>query len=198
MSTALRVRATRALRSEEGFGLIELTIAMVMLSVALLALVAALSSGVVTLQRSGAAGTAGTLADRQMEKYRALKYVSIMLDSTAVTTASADSTYTNDPGRDASNTTPAWDSDPTHRATGSCTLSGTWPDPCNPIQSLSAAQTPDKRSYRVDTYITYYASTGTYAGRQLKVVTVVVRDANNLGAPNLARLQSRFDQATGQ
>ena len=198
MSAALRARANRALRSEEGFGLIELTIAMAMLAVALLALVAALSSGVVTLQRSGAAGTAGTLADRQMEKYRAIKYASVMLDSTAVTSASADSTYTTDPGRDPSNPTPAWDATPANRVTGTCTLSGVWPDPCNPIQSLSGAQTPDKRAYRVDTYITYYASTGTYAGRQLKVVTVVVRDANKLSGPNLARLQSRFDQSTGQ
>ncbi len=197
MRGALRARATRALRGEDGFGLIELTIAMVMLSIALLALVAALSSGVVTLQRSGAAGTAGTLADRQMEKYRALKYGSIMLDSTAVTTASGNSTYTTDPGRDAGNPTAAWDSDPTHRVTGTCTLTS-WPDPCNPIQNLSGAQTPDKRPYRVDTYITYYASTGTYVGRQLKVVTVVVRDPNKANAPNLARLQSRFDQATGE
>jgi type II secretory pathway pseudopilin PulG len=198
MTAALRARATRALRSQEGFGLIELTIAMVMLSIALLALVAALSSGVVTLQRSGAAGTAGTLADRQMEKYRALKYASIMLDSTAVTSAASDSTYTTDPGRDPSNPTAAWDATPANRVTGTCALSGTWPDPCNPIQNLTAAQTPDKRTYRVDTYITYYASTGTYAGRQLKVVTVVVRDANRPTGPNLARLQSRFDQATGQ
>ena len=197
MAAALRARAGRVLRSEDGFGLIELSIAMVMLAVALLALVAALSSGIVTLQRAGAAGTAGTLADRQMEKYRAITYAKIMLDSTADGTASGNSVYTTDPGRDPSNPTPAWDSTPANRVTGSCTLTS-WPDPCNPIQNLTAGQTPDKRAYRVDTYITYYASSGTYTGRTLKVVTVVVRDANNLSGPNLARLQSRFDQATGQ
>ena len=193
MTGALRARASRVLRSEDGFGLIELSMAMCMLSIALLALVAALSSGVVTLQRAGAAGTAGTLADRQMEKYRAIKYSSIMLDTTAV--AGADSTYTSDPGRDPGNPTPAYDA--VNKVTGTCALSGTWPDPCNPVQSLSGTQTPDKRAYRVDTYINYYASTGTYVGRQLKVVTVVVRDANKLNGPNLARLQSRFDVATG-
>ena len=197
MSAAQRARASQALRSEDGFGLIELSIAMVMLSVALLALVAALSSGIVTLQRSGAAGTAGTLADRQMEKYRAIKYASIMLDSTAVTSASGNSVYTSDPGRDPGNPTPAWDANPANRVTGTCTLTS-WPDPCNPIQNLTAAQTPDKRAYRVDTYITYYTASGPYAGRQLKVVTVVVRDAKSLSGPNLARLQSRFDQATGE
>ena len=57
MSAALRgTREGRALRSEDGFGLIELTIAMAMLAVALLALVAALSSGIVTLQRVGRRG----------------------------------------------------------------------------------------------------------------------------------------------
>ena len=187
-------RLARHIRREDGFGLIELTIAMSMLAVALLGLVAALSSGVVTLQRSGASGTAGTLADRQMEKYRAIKYDSIMLDSTAVTSASGDSTYTNDPGRDPGNPTPAWDANPANRVTGTCALT-TWPDPCNPIQNLTGAQTPDKRSYRVDTYITYYSPAG---GRQLKVITVVVRDANTPTGPNMARLQSRFDKATGQ
>jgi type II secretory pathway pseudopilin PulG len=199
MGAALRARGSRVLRSEDGFGLIELTISMAMLAVALLALVAALSSGVVTLQRAGAAGTAGTLADRQMEKYRAIKYDSIMLDSTDLLTgptpAKNDSVYTTDPGRDAGNPTSAWDQP--NAVSGPCPFSPrpSWPDPCAPIQNLSGAQTPDKRSYRVDTYITNYTPTG---GRQLKVITVVVRDANQPTGPNLARLQSRFDQATGE
>src|ERR1044072_6057191 len=100
MGAAMRARGSRVLRREDGFGLIELTIAMSMLSVALLALVAALSSGVVTLQRSGASGTAGTVADRQMKKSRAILYDSIILDTTAVNSAALDSTYTTDPGRD--------------------------------------------------------------------------------------------------
>jgi type II secretory pathway pseudopilin PulG len=192
MGAALRARGSRVLRNEDGFGLVELTISMAMLAVALLALVAALSSGVVTLQRAGAAGTAGTLADRQMEKYRAIKYDAIMLDTTAMTGAAGDSTYTTDPGRDASNPTSAYNAGTT--VSGTCTLTA-WPDPCNPIQNLTSAQTPDKRSYRVDTYINNYTPAG---GRQLKVITVVVRDANKPTGPNLARLQSRFDQATGQ
>jgi hypothetical protein len=54
---------------------------------------------------------------------------------------------------------------------------------------------PDNRPYRVDTYIYYDTPSG---GRQLKLVTVVVRNPNNLSAPPLAKVQSRFDQATGQ
>ena len=175
----------RRLRSQEGFGLIELTIAMAMMAVALLVLVAALSSGEVTLQRAGAAGTAGTLADRQMEKYRAMKYSAIMLDATTLAGSTVagtpgDSVYKGDASYSAS------------QVTGSCVLSGVWPDPCNPLQYPVTG--PDNRSYRVDTYITSYLPTG---GRTLKVITVVVRDPNHLSGPPLARLQSRFDQATG-
>jgi len=180
-------RVMSRLRSEEGFGLIELTIAMAMMAVALLVLVAALSSGEVTLQRAGAAGTAGTLADRQMEKYRAMKYSVIMLDTTADTASASDSVHTSDPGASPS----AWDATASNRVTGTCTLT-TWPDPCNPIQTPVTG--PDNRQYRVDTYITTYTPTG---GRALKVITVVVRDVNHPTGPALARLQSRFDQSTG-
>ena len=56
---------------------------MVMLNVAILALVAAFQSGAIALQRAGKISTAAAVADIQMEKYRALKYDSIALDTTA-------------------------------------------------------------------------------------------------------------------
>jgi type II secretory pathway pseudopilin PulG len=182
---ALLAGASRRLRSEEGFGVVELTISMAIMAIALLVLVAALSSGEVTLQRAGKAGTAGTLADRQMEKYRAMKYTQIMLDATTLggTTVAGtpgDSTYKADTAYSAS------------QVTGTCALTA-WPDPCNPLQSSVTG--PDNRTYRVDTYITTLTPTG---GRSLKVITVVVRDPLHLTGPPLARLQSRFDQATGQ
>jgi uncharacterized protein (TIGR02598 family) len=165
-------------RSGAGFGLVELVIAMAMLAIALLALVAALSSGVVTLQRSGAAATAGTLADKQMEKYRAIKYTAIQLDSSSVSTANANSAYAGDS---------AWSAS---QVTSTCTLTA-WADPCNAMQTVTG---PDNHQYRVDTYIVFQTPTG---GRQLKLITVVVRDPNHLPGPALARVQSRFDQATG-
>jgi type II secretory pathway pseudopilin PulG len=168
-------------RSDGGFGLVELVIAMAMLAVALLALVAALSSGVITLQRSGAAGTAGTLADRQMEKYRAIKYSKILLDATAQGTANSDSVYSGEPNVGSG-----------AQVTGSCPLTS-WVDPCNPRQQPVTG--PDNHQYRVDTYIRYDTPSG---GRQLKLITVVVRDPNKLTGPPLAKLQSRFDRATGQ
>jgi type II secretory pathway pseudopilin PulG len=167
----------RRLRSDGGFGLVELVIAMAMLAIALLALVAAISSGIVTLQRSGAAATAGTLADKQMERYRALKYTSILLDSASVTAANADSVYTGDS---------AWSSS---QVTATCT--GV-PYECNPKQTVTG---PDNHQYRIDTYIVYQTPTG---GRQLKLITVVVRDPTRLSGPPLAKLQSRFDEATGR
>jgi uncharacterized protein (TIGR02598 family) len=169
----------RRLRSERGFGLVELVIAMAMLAIALLALVAAISSGIVTLQRSGAAATAGTLADKQMERYRALKYTSILLDSASVTTANADTTYTGDS---------AWNAS---QVTGTCTGSPL-PVECQPKQTVTG---PDNRQYRVDTYIVYQTPSG---GRQLKLVTVVIRDLQKLTGIPLAKLQSRFDEATGR
>lgn len=163
-------------RSEEGFGLIELTIAMAMMAVALLALVAAISSGIVTLSRSGVAATASTLADKQMERYRALTYAAIQLDSASVTTANGDSVYTGDS---------AWSAS---QVTGAC--SGV-PAECNPKQTVTG---PDNKSYRIDSYVVYTTPAG---GRQLKQVTVVVRDPKHLTGPSLSRLQSLFDPNTG-
>ena len=72
------------LRTEEGFGLIELMISIVMLNVGILALVAAFNSGALALQRAVETSTAAALAEKQMELYRARKYAEIALDATLV------------------------------------------------------------------------------------------------------------------
>src|SRR5947199_2549567 len=82
------------LRGEKGFGLLELLMAMVMLNIGILALVAAFNSGTVALARASRTSTAAALADAQMERYRALTYGAIVLDSTSVN--ATDSTYRND------------------------------------------------------------------------------------------------------
>src|SRR3954447_19635127 len=79
------------LRSDAGFGLIELLMAMVMLNIGILAIVAAFNSGMFALNRASKLSTASALADSQMELYRAITYSSIALDST--TLASVDNTY---------------------------------------------------------------------------------------------------------
>src|SRR4051794_16189267 len=72
--------------SEEGFGLIELLIAMVVLQIALLAIVGAFSAGAVGLARASRLNTAAVLADTQMELYRAMPYDAIGLDTASAPT----------------------------------------------------------------------------------------------------------------
>src|ERR1043166_2437094 len=79
------------LRSQEGFGLIELLMAMVMLNIGILAIVAAYQTGTFALNRASKISTASALADQQMELYRAIKYDAIALDSSSL--GSADDTY---------------------------------------------------------------------------------------------------------
>jgi prepilin-type N-terminal cleavage/methylation domain-containing protein len=64
-------------RSEAGFGLIELLVAMVVTSIAVMALVAALSSSHVALVRAARISTAAAVASAELEKYHALKYSEI-------------------------------------------------------------------------------------------------------------------------
>lgn len=170
------------LRSEAGFGLIELLMAMVILNVGILAIVAAFASSRIALNRASKISTASALADSQMELYRAVKYDAIALDSTAL--GSVDNTYKCDTALGAScpNSTSG-------EITTTC--STPLPNECNPSRSATGA---DRKNYRVDTYIT---TTTPANGRAEKLVTVVVRDATNLSARPLARVGSTFDQSTG-
>jgi prepilin-type N-terminal cleavage/methylation domain-containing protein len=58
------------LRAENGMTLIELLVAMVILSVGIMAVVAGFSSGILAVNRARLASTAGALADAKMEGYR--------------------------------------------------------------------------------------------------------------------------------
>jgi type II secretory pathway pseudopilin PulG len=166
----------KRLRSEGGFGLVELLIAMVMLNIGLVAVVAAFSSGIVSLNRASRITTAAVIADQQMELYRALTHASIRLDTGAVGTT--DAKYRDDPVLGGSTT---------GLVTASCPGA---PDECTPSRKVVGA---DRRDYRLDTYITEYTPDG---GRAVKKVTVVVRDWNNL-AVTFARQASTFDLSTG-
>ena len=170
------------LRAEQGFGLIELLMAMVMLNIGILAIVAAFNSGIFALNRASRLTTASALADSQMELYRALKYSSIALDTT--TLSGVDNTYKCDAalGGSCPNSTSG-------EVTTTCTTP--LPNYCIPSRSATGA---DRKNYRVDTYITTTTPTN---GRSVKLVTVVVRDANNLSGRPLARVGSTFDQSTG-
>lgn len=139
-------------RGEGGFALVEMLVAIVVINVGLLAILLALTSGMTTLRRSAELSTAAAVADRQLERYRAVAFNAIYLDTTSL--ASVDTTYTSDAAYSASQVTQA----------------------CSPIvPTCSPSQTvtgPDSRSYRVDTYIVWTTPTG---GSAVKQVTVVVR-----------------------
>jgi Tfp pilus assembly protein PilV len=172
------------LRSDAGFGLIELLMAMVMLNIGILAIVAAFNSGMFALKRAGQLSTASALADSQMETYRAITYAAIGLDSTALGTV--DDTYKCDSvlGAGCPNST-------TPEVTQTCAGGAPLTNECNPSRSVTGA---DRKPYRIDTYITTTTPTN---GRDVKVVTVVVRDGNHISARPLARIASTFDQSTG-
>jgi Tfp pilus assembly protein PilV len=185
------------LREEGGFGLIELVIAMFMLNVGILALVAAFNSGAIALRRASHISTGAAIADTQMELYRALTYAQIGFDSTTI--ASLDNTYKCDSalGVACPNTI-------TTCAAGGACATDTVPTrndcavgvpECKPYRSVTGATTPaspDHYAYRIDSYITYTTPTN---GRQLKQITVVVRDAVN-PARTYARQTSTFDPST--
>jgi Tfp pilus assembly protein PilV len=174
------------LRSEEGFGLIELLISMVMLNIGLLAVVAAFSSGAIALKSAGEVSTASVLTDKQMELYRALKYTEIALDTSAVATANADTTYQCD---FANRVDPAGSCGGGNQQTQELKTCATLTPQCNPRQTVTG---PDQRSYRVDTYVVAQTPP---TGRAVKLVTIVVRRASDLHV--LARVSSSFDQSSG-
>ena len=181
------LRQTSGPGREEGFTLIELLIAMTVLTVGILALVGAFSAGYSALNRANSTSSASVLADSQMERYRALQYTAIQLDTTCGASCTQDGTYTSDS---------AYSS--TAQVTG-CTSTDA---SCLPTQTKTG---PDGKSYRVDTFIAYSCSSGTLSlspslscgsGQPLptKLVTVVVRNTNGGSS---VREQSTYTWVTG-
>jgi Tfp pilus assembly protein PilV len=70
-------RLVKRLRGEEGIGLIELMVALLVLNVGIFATLAAFTSGALTLRRASHASTAAAIADKYMEAYRDSSYTSL-------------------------------------------------------------------------------------------------------------------------
>jgi prepilin-type N-terminal cleavage/methylation domain-containing protein len=187
-------RTTKRLAAEDGFGLIELMAALVVLTVALLALAAGYDEAFVSLHKASQKTVAAQLADRQLELYRALPYDSVGLDPTATAAAAADSLYDDDPILAGD-----WVTDP---VTGVQTQqpSGTVNDVtfaacgstanCLPIQTVTGT---DQRSYRIETFVRdRLNNTGTRWYE--RVVTVIVQDAGAAGDPEILRTTTAFDR----
>jgi len=172
------------LREEDGFTLIELTIAMIVMTLGILSLVAAYSSGYVAMKRATKLSSAQTLADSQMERFRALSYSSIALNTTCGAACAEDATYTGDTA---------------YVSTAQVTGCATQDQTCLPSQTKTG---PNNDSYRVDTFIAWSCISGAYSAGSCgsgnpipeKLVTVVVRKS---GGGEWVREQSTFTSATG-
>lgn len=164
-------------RNDQGFGLVELLIAMTVMNVGVLAVVAAFTSGALAINRASATTTAAALADAQMEAYRAMEPSDIGLDTSSGTLAALDTTYKSDvacwdanAGKDCTqipDATLTADNmaltGPTSSVSGgtpdSCSTIETWFSrtlPCHPSRDVTATTSPaspDGRGYRIDTYI---------------------------------------------
>jgi type II secretory pathway pseudopilin PulG len=173
--------------SEDGFGLVELLVAMVILQVALLALVGAFGAGSVALGRASRANTAQALANQQMELYRSMTYDPIGLDTagapttgmyvadTSVCAASQTPVCGNTGPRNNAGTSP-WSCTAASGSTSvSLYYSANGINPCVAHRLVSGAGSPDGMTYYVDTYIKLTTSSATQ--RAFKQISVVVRDS---------------------
>jgi type II secretory pathway pseudopilin PulG len=184
--------SVRRLRSERGFGLLELLMAITMLNVGILAIVAAFNAGALALSRASRQSTATAVADTQMELFRGIKYANIQQTTSEWNSAVADATWTADSVYTSSTAMNSGSpTSPRALVPTVTTCPNSNANSCDPSFTTSG---PDGRSYRVDTYL-YYDTPTSYGG-QVKVVTVVVRNASDLSR-SLARETSTFDVTTG-
>ena len=177
-------------RAEDGSLLIELVIAMSVLSIAIGALLAVFASSMLSLRRATVQGTALTLADRQIEVFKTLLYADIKIDGTTIPVSVSDPYNT---ANASDSTVPPASPQVTGGTVGAaaCTL------PAN-AQHECAVQTwngPDGRQYRIDTYVVAVTPP---SGRPGKEVTVAVRriEGGVVSSKITARATSAFDPAS--
>ena len=124
-------------------------IALTMLSVGILATSGLFVTGQVTLKRAAQNDTAAVLADRMLERFRAITWNNIALSGTLV--AAADSTYTSDAAL--SGTSDLTDANGPVASANAC--ASPTPLTCYPSRSIPdvthSETAPDHLSYRIDT-----------------------------------------------
>jgi type II secretory pathway pseudopilin PulG len=189
------------LRDERGFLMIEVIAAIVILTIALLALMAGYDSAFISLHKASQKATAATLANQQLELYRSLPYNSIGLDQTTTqnigdsNNSAYDETY-------ATNSLLAgdWVPDPTDPSQQIQQPSGTVNEVtvngcgtaanCEPVQTVLGA---DGRNYRIETYIRDRPNNTAITWPE-RVVTVIVQDADSSDLTEILRAETAFDQ----
>ncbi len=172
--------APGAVADESGFSVVELLAAMLILSIAVLALVSVFAAAALSLHRSAQRGTAVTLAEKQMEIYRTVTFVGIRIDGSLIPTSSTDPYVL---GHSADPNIPPSTGQALAGQNGDTSCpDASFPAACIPEQTVTG---PDSRSYTIDTYVNYVNNDATLsiatpaAGLTLKRVTVVVRDPGN-------------------
>ncbi|MBV8064172.1 MAG: type II secretion system protein [Actinobacteria bacterium] len=197
------------LRSEEaGFGMLELMMAVVMLTIALLALMGVFTSGTLALRSSARISNGTAVADKTMEVYRELENCAIYLSSSSIPTNA--STYYTQYFADTSAyqnvgtysaTNHLWVTQTTDNsyvpipASSSNCLPNPAPTGPDPTQATQTVTGPDGLSYLVFTYIVIVSPTGpsgTYTTGHVKEVTVEVFDPKD-NTKLLAKETSIFD-----
>ena len=189
MYASLRNRRPRV-RGSDGFGMIELLAAMVVLAIGILALFAMFQSSSTQLRRAAITSTASALADSQMERFRAVRYDTIGLDAADV--AAADAIYTGQ-----SDGAFMAISSPENQVDSTVVVAKCPATPCTESVPTEQVTGADGRAYRVDTYITWKPVTNQagVVGRNVKLVTIVVREASSNRV--WARVSSSFDELAG-
>jgi len=202
-------RALMRLRTEEeGFGMLELLMAVVMLTIAILALMGVFTSGTLALRSSARVSNGTAVADKTMEVFRELENCGIYLTSSSIPASgstyytqyfSDTSAYQNVGTYSASNhlwVTQSTDASytPIPASSSSC-LPNPAPTAPDPTQATQTVTGPDGLSYLVFTYIVIVSPSGpsgAYTTGHVKEVTVEVFDPNNT-TKLLAKESSIFD-----
>ena len=168
--------------SEDGFLMVELVAAVVIITVALLALIGAYSLGYFAINSSGQTTQAGLLANNQLELYAAIPYASIGLDATTLASVkSSDTYYSTD-----ETALPGSGSDVTISSCGASAQ-------CLPVQTITGG---DHRTYKLETFIRMIANPSVSgSSRTEKIITVLVRNMSAGGA-KVVTMQTGFDSGS--
>jgi type II secretory pathway pseudopilin PulG len=167
----------RLRKEESGTLLVELLIALTLLSVAVGALINVFAASVFSLRHASIEGNATTIADDQMEVLKTLSYSSLKLNSATIPGGGL---YVASPP---TNLTGSQQASITSGQVGGGSIAAT--------QNVTG---PDGRTYRADTYIFQNAPSG---GENLLQITIAVRrvDGSTPGAI-MGQATSAFDLAS--
>jgi hypothetical protein len=178
-----------------------MVVATIVLSIALLALMAGYDSAFVSIRKADQKSAAAALANAQLELYASLPYDQIGLDQTTTddvgdsTSADYDSLYST-------NAILVGDSGvlngvPYHNPDGvvnEVTIDGCGTAAnCLPIQTLTGS---DGHSYRVETFVRDITEETSNISWKTRNVWVIVRDPSQSGDPELLELHTAFDRGS--